>query len=424
MAISLTRITRICLFCVLVGVLLAWAPKMGIAADTVKIGMTTTLSGPFEFVGRIYTSGVKFAVDEQNAKGGLLGKKIELIIEDDEFKPDVAIRRAKNLILDGKVNFITSGPSHVTIALNKVATEFKTILINFSAPADSIQGKEFSRYSFRVIQNLYNCTAGLAYAMATKPYRRYYLINQDVALGRDSGSAFKEQLKTRLPGVSIVGEDYHPPATKDFAPYINKIMAANAEAIFTTNFGPDFTNLVKQARSLGLKQIAFITLYGGDPYALNELKDDAVGIYHSQGYSMNVKTPENQRIVAKYHEEHKNDKDFNTWWPYAQIGQTILGWKMVFAAVEKAGSLDPEKIINAFEGFRYESAVGSWYMRPCDHQVILPEFVGLIQGGPNPYFNGSIRPDVKFPWEGPNIIKIPAEEVARPATPDYNPRCP
>jgi branched-chain amino acid transport system substrate-binding protein len=398
------------------------APLSGFAADTIKIGMVMTSSGPLEFVGRTMGAGAQFAVDEQNAKGGLLGKKVELLMRDDEFKPDVGIKRGKELILDDKINFLAGGgPS--ALALYSLATTYKTILINAVAPGDNFGGKDFSRYAFRVIQNMYANTAGLAHAMASKPYRRYYILNMDYTLGRDSALTFKQQLKTRLPSATIVGEDYHPPGTKDFGPYINKIIAVKADAVFTMNMGPDLTSMVKQARELGLKDLAFVTLYGGDPYTLNQLKDNAIGMYHSQGYSMRVNTPENQKMVAAYHEKHKNDKDFLTWWPYAQIGQNIVGWRMAFAAIEKAGSLDAEKIINTFEGFRYESAVGSWYMRPCDHQVILPEYVGLIQGGTNPYFNGSVRPDVKFPWEGPDLIKVPAEDAAIPATSAYNARC-
>ncbi len=310
------------------------------------------------------------------------------------------------------------------IALNQVATLNKTIMINHNASADVIQGKEFSRYAFRVSFSNYGVTAALARAMASKPYRRFYLINMDYALGRDFARVFKEQLKIHVPDAQIVGEDYHPSATKDFGPYVNKIISSNAEVVFTCNFGPDFTNLVKQGRSLGLKaSVPFLTMYGGDPAVLYELKDAAIGIYDAQSYSMRVKTPENEKLLAAYHAQHKNDKDFLTWWPYPQIGQTILGWRMVFAAIEKAGSLDPEKIIGAFEGFKYESAVGTFTMRACDHQVLLPMFVGVVEGGANPFYDGSIRQDVKFPYTGPNLITVPAEQAAIPATPDYNPRC-
>lgn len=395
------------------------------AEDTAKIGMLTTLSGPFEFVGRIYVAGAKFAVDERNAHGGLLGKKIDLIIEDDEFKPDVAVRRARSLILEKQINILNGAVgSAASIALNKVADANKTILINHTATADIIQGKEFTRYGFRVITNQYSIIAALAKVLSSKSFKRYYILNQDYALGRDSAATFKSLLSKRLPSTVIVGEDYHPPATKDFAPYISKIIAANAEVVVTTDFGPDFTNLVRQSREMGLKDVHFVALWGGgDPYAMNALKDDAIGIYHANGYSLRVDTPENKEMIAAYHEQHKSDKDFQTWWPYAQIGQSILGLRMVFAAIDKAGSLDPEKIIETFEGFRYESAVGTFTMRSCDHQALMPIFVGLIQGGPNPYYNGSIRPDVKFPWEGPDIVTVAADQVAIPATPDYNKRC-
>src|SRR5208283_4039339 len=119
------------------------------------------LSGPFEFVGRTWVAGAQYAVDEQNAKGGLLGKKVELLVRDDEFKPDVAIKRAKSFILDDKINFLIGGGPSV-LALYNLATTYKTILINTIAPGDNLQGKDFSRYSFRVIQNMYANTAGLA----------------------------------------------------------------------------------------------------------------------------------------------------------------------------------------------------------------------------------------------------------------------
>jgi branched-chain amino acid transport system substrate-binding protein len=408
--------------------ILSGMPEGAIAADTIKIGQIDAFSGPFEYAGRMYYNGIKFAVDEQNAKGGLLGKKIEIIKADSELKPDVAIRKAKKLILKEKVDFISSGVgSHVAIALNKVATGYKTILINYGGMSDIVQGKEFSRYAFRVCQNSYNFTSALAQLMAGKPYRKFYIICQDYAWGHDVAQAFKEQLKVYLPDAQIVGEDFHPLATKDFGPYITKVIAAKADAVFSGNWGPDARLLVKQARSLGLKApYPFVMTYGLDPYTEQELGDDSVGIHWANDYTLRVNTPENQAMIAKFHARpgHKNSKDVIDWWPTGSTGHAILGWQMFFAAVEEAGSLDPEKIINAFEGFRYKTAVGWWTMRECDHQVILPMFGGVVEAGENPYFNGSILPDKKFPWLGPDIMTFSAEESAIPPTGDYNKRCP
>ncbi len=167
-------------------------PEGAIAADTIKIGQIDPFSGPFEYAGRMYYHGIKFAVDEQNAKGGLLGKKIEIIKADSELKPDVATRKAKKLILEKKVNFISCGTgSHITIALNKVATGYKTIMINYGGMSDIVQGKEFSRYAFRVCQNSYNFTSALAQLMASKPYRKFYILCQDYAWGHDVAKSFK-----------------------------------------------------------------------------------------------------------------------------------------------------------------------------------------------------------------------------------------
>ena len=401
-------------------------PVRAMAADTIKIGQVDPFSGPFEYAGRLYYVGIKFAAEEQNAKGGLLGKKIEIIKADDELKPDVATRKAKKLILEDKVNFLGTGTgTHISIALNKVATGYKTLLMNYGGMGDVAQGKEFSRYAFRICQNSYNFTAAEAQLMATKPYRKFYIVCQDYAWGHDGAKAFKEEIKKYIPDAQIVGEDYHPLATKDFGPWIAKVVQAKADCVFTGNWGPDARLLVKQARDLGLKSpFPFVMTFGVDPYVENELGDAAVGIHYCYDYTLRVDTPENRDMIKRYHEMiGKHEKDFLHWWPVGSTGHTILGWKMLFAAVEKAGSLDPEKIIDAFEGFWHKTCVGWWHMRKCDHQVILPMFGGVVEAGDNPWFNGSIDPKVKFPWLG-KVQTYPATETAIPPTSDYNKRCP
>ena len=412
---------------VFVLVLLNETPFEAVAADTVKIGQLEPLSGPFESNGRTWVIGLQFAVDEQNAKGGLLGKKIEILREDDEGKPDVATRKAKKLILENKVNFITSGfGSHIAIALNNVATTHKTIYNCYGSFTDEIMGKEFSPYAFRTCLNLYNMNAAMALLMSKTPYRKIYTVQPDYTSGHGGDKLIKEQLKIHLPEATFVGTDYFPlGATRDFGPYITKVIASKADAVYFGGFGPDLINFVKQARAMGLKVpfpiFASLVIH---PYLLKELKDDGVGIYWVHEYSLGIKTPENEEMVKRFHEQHKNDRDFLTWWPFPDIAMSIFGWQMTFAAVEKAGSLDPEKIIEAFENdFQWKSPVGLWKMRKCDHQVILPMYGGIIEGGTNPYYNGSISSDINFPWAGPKVMEFPAEKVTLPPTPDYNPRC-
>lgn len=398
----------------LVGALiLGWAGSAG-AADTFKIGETNPFSGPAAYLGTVYHEGTKFVVDEYNAKGGLLGKKIEIISEDNEFKPDVAVRKVKKMILEDKVNLFASGTgTHIAIALAKVAAGYKTVGVNygFSQP---MAEKEFTPYYFRAGVSPYSVTSGHAQLLATLPYRKIYMVYQDYAYGHAMAKYFKENLKAHVPDAKIVGEDAHPLGLKDFAPYVNKIIASKADFVWSSNFGVDAFNLVKQARTLGLKvPFPFITHIGEELSFNNTLKNEAVGIHHCFCYSLRVNTPENQQMVKKWHEQHKNDKDPMTWWPASAIGCTVMSWKFIFAAIEKAGSADPEKMIKALEGFRYKTPVGFYEMRKTDHQLLVPLFGGIIEEK-NPYYDGSIRPDMKFPWVGPKIVTFPAEKVAPP----------
>ena len=215
-----------------------------------------------------------------------------------------------------------------------------------------------------------------------------------------------------------MGTEYTPFGTKDFGPYLAKMAAAKPDALLVGLYGVELINFVKQARKMGFASpFPIFSMFALDPYVLKELKEDGVGIHTTWEYELRIKSPENQEMIKKFHEEHKNDKDLITWWPSANLGTALLAWKMTFAAVEKAGSVDPEKIIATLENnFQWKGPAGLWTMRKCDHQVMLPMYGGVIEGGPNPYY--------PFPWIGPNLEMFPAEKVTVPATKEYNPRCP
>ena len=166
-----------------------------------------------------------------------------------------------------------------------------------------------------------------------------------------------------------MGTDFHPFATRDFAPYITKIIASGADAIVTGTYGSDLINLIRQARSMGLKApFPIFAPLGLHPYSISELKDDAVGMYFHLEYLLRVNTPENQDFIRRYHEKHKDDKDFLTQWPFSDLAMAILGWKMTFAAIEKAGSLDPDKDHRGLRRLPVE--VSGRHRGPCGNATI------------------------------------------------------
>lgn len=398
-------------------ILLVGPPIVVSAADTIKIGFINPMSGDQEATGRALLAGTQFAVDEQNAKGGLLGKKIEIIVADSEYKPDVALQRAKKLILEDKVNFLfgTQG-SGIAIALNKVATNYKTLMIHHVALADEITGKEFSPYAFRMSFTTYSMWEATIQLMASQPYKKYYVVQPDIVAGHSGDEVLKKLVQAKLPNVTFVGTDFTPMSTKDYGPYISKITAAKPDAIIVPLFGSDLIRFIKQARAMGLKTLPIFACIASDPYIMKELGDDGAGLYVVNQYSMMLKTPENQDMIKRYNAKHKNDKDILTVWPYYYITQPIFALNMTFAAIAKAGSLDTEKIIQTLENnFEWKSPVGLWKMRKCDHQVIMPLFGMQMKAGKNPYYS--------FPWEAENVLTFPAEKVTIPATKEYNERC-
>ena len=419
----LGRSIKIVTICSMVALIISIVGLSGAyAKETVKIAIFDPQSGPAESAGRFYIAGTRFAVEEQNAKGGLLGRQIELFAEDGEMRADVAIRKAKKLILKKKINFMGGGASDaIGIALNQLATDYKVIHVNYTAQAMELNGVEFSRYGFRTMQSMHNLVNAMALTVAEKGYKRFYTMAFDLLPGHQHVDFFIKAIKKHIPDAEFVGEEYFPMGNKDFGPYISKMLAANPEVVMLGAFGTDMINMIKQSRKLGYKG-KFLNHAAVDPYLMKELGDQGEGIYYAIDYSMDVKTPANEQLVKDWHAKHKSDEDFYLWWPFGQTGQTVIGWRMIFAAVEKAGSLDPEKIIETLEGFRYESAVGPLEMRACDHQVLLPMFGGEMKVGKNAYFNGSIRTDVDFPWES-EIMTFSPESVAFDATEDYNPRC-
>ena len=258
------------------------------AADTVKIGLLTPLSGPAEIAGRMFRGAAQFAVDEQNAKGGLMGKKIEILFEDSEMKVDVGLRKAKKLILQDKVNFLGVGADDaLAIALNKLTPEYKMLLLEAYASAIEVTGKEFSRYTFRVYPNTYSLCAAMVQMAKAKGFKRFYNIALDFLPGHDHVRIWKELVKKEMPDAQMVGEDFFPWNTKDFGPYVTKIKAAKPDMIMLGAFGPDVINMVKQSRRMGLK-VPFMNHFALDPMMTRALGQDADGMYSVSGYSMEI----------------------------------------------------------------------------------------------------------------------------------------
>jgi branched-chain amino acid transport system substrate-binding protein len=377
------------------------------AAETIKIALFDPRSGPFKRTGDTYAAAIEFLVEEINESGGLFGRKVELIEEDSQLKPDVAVRKATKNVMEG-VKFLGTGTgTHVGLALQQVAAKEKVIFFNYGAEGDEITGKFCNPYTFRVSPNTEVRSMAIANFLATKPFRKFYTMNMDYAFGHDAAQGFIRRVKQVIPDAQIVGEEYHPIANKDFGPYITKIIAAKPEVVFTGNWGVDLVNLIKQARDMGMNA-PFICYYLNDPsQVLNVVKETAIGSWGCEAYVETIRTPANKDFLQRWSKKPK----FVVFekWPAINIGKAYNGVKFMMEAIKKAGTLDLPTLIKTFEGMKWDSIIGPVVMRAGDHQIMMPLPVAEVIKTTNEFY--------PFPYMGePYMVPIEKTTVPLPET--------
>jgi len=373
------------------------------AADPIKIALFDPRSGPFKRTGDTYAAALLFLAEEINESGGLLGRKVEIIEEDSQLKPDVAVRKATKNIMEG-VKFIATGTgTHVALALQQVAAKEKVLFFSYGAEGDEVTGKFCSPYTFRVSPNTEMRSLAIANFLATKPFRKFYTMNMDYAFGHDAAKGFIRRVKQAMPDAQIVGEEYHPIANKDFGPYISKIIAAKPDVIFTGNWGVDLVNLIKQSREMGMNA-PFICYYLNDPsQVLNVVGDTAIGSWGCEAYMETIRTPANKDFLERWSKK-KKFVDFEKW-PAINIGKAYNGAKFMMEAIKKAGTVDIPTVIKTWEGMQWDSVIGKIAMRAEDHQVMMPLPIGPIIKATNEFY--------PFPYVGEPYM-VPIEKTTVP----------
>ena len=353
--------------CCLSAVLILSLPLYAAAADTIKIGGTEPLSGTFKDIGERYLDGVVYAAKVINANGGLLGKKVEVVPIDSELKPDVATRKAQNLIMKDDVRFFCGGTgSSVGAAMSQLAERENVIMYTYGMAAATMTGAKCNRNFFRPCANTDQQSYALAELIARKGYGKVAIIAQDYSFGQEALAAFKKKLAQANPSAKIVAELYHPAGTKDYAPYISQIIAAKPDVIFTPNWGNDLTILLKQGRPMGMNQKIF-SYYINDEVTIQALGDDSlmIGNMGAEVYTLSIPTKKNEEFVASFYK----DMGYYPTWLRGKAYVATMFWA---EAVKKAGTTDVDAVIKAWEGLTYDGPAGLWTMRACDHQAQMP----------------------------------------------------
>ena len=357
--------------------------------DTIKIAVVGSYSGPGALNGALYWHNTQWVAHDINKRGGILvdGKKklVEIIKADHMSKPDQCKKICERMVLNEKVHaFWGTNGSHLQRIINEVANKHKVIAINaMSLSDDLMDATNFSRYAFHVTFSVEQVGRAFAYyyGQMRKQEKKFYILCQDYSFGHQLAEGFKKGLKEYYPEAQIVGEDYHKLFLTDFAPYLEKVKTSGAEVIYTGDWDPDAGNLLKQARQMRV-MVPFANIYMDSPTNAH-----AVGVEGTKGLTTlgtflvanpQFKTPGYIKMAQAWNNLWKNewktapytDRGFEHFTGNYGAWTGSLYWYL--SVVERAKSLDPEKIIKIWENDTYQMANGKvWKMRPCDHKAIL-----------------------------------------------------
>jgi branched-chain amino acid transport system substrate-binding protein len=346
------------------------------ADDTVKIGVIQPLTGSVAYNGKTDVNGAKQAADEINAKGGVLGKKIELVIEDGQCKPANTVNAAEKLIQRDKVVALMGAfCSSATAAIMPVAQNNKIPLVTGVSSAAALTEKG-NPWFFRATET----DALLAKAFAKILYNNlklrkvaYIGVNDD--FGRGAVDEFSKQMEAL--GAQTVMKEYFEHGTSDFYTLLTKLKASGADGVFVAAETQDGSILVKQKAELGLQT----KMFGAGSWATADFMklagDAANGIYAAVPYASTMTTPKNKAFVDEYKKRYNEAPG-----KYSAAGYNAIN--ILVQAIDRAKSTDADKIRQALQKTNYEGPNGHFVFdekgQASGFSVVL---VQLENGTPN-----------------------------------------
>jgi branched-chain amino acid transport system substrate-binding protein len=373
---------------------------------TKKVGLSTSLTGAISSYGIAGQNGLQMAIDDINAKTGVLNYKIELDAADDQGKPAPGSENAKRLIVEDKVvALFGSVSSGVCLAENPIVKQYKVPFITFTCNDFNLTTTKFVPYIASVVPNTYmegRAIANYVAAQSTK-YKNVYMIAPDYSFGHTEANAFKARLKELNPSATIIGEDYPKLGATDYTSYITKILAAKPDLVYSNIYSGDLVTFVKQAAAYDFfNKVQFATLTStndlqtlGKDYPTNLL-----GYARAPFYA--IDTPENKDFVKRYKAKFGNE-------PAEWSIMAYDAFNLWANAANKAGDFDADKVMAKIVGQQFKGLRGTFTIRDVDHQADVPEWVGITATSPDypfPIFTNAKK------VEGSTLL-MPVDEVKK-----------
>ena len=368
------------------------------AQPTYKLAYIDPLSGPFANVGELMLNHLQYAVEDVNAAGGAMpGLPFELLKFDSKLSAQESQSALKAAIDQGARVILTGGSGSSVVASlvgavnkhNERNPKQRVLVLNHSSIDPDLTGKNCSFWYFQTEASTAMKMKAIAnYIKTQEGIKKIYLLNQDYAHGRQWASYGQQMVSAVRPDIAFVGQDLHPIGrVKDFAPYVAKIKATDADSVITGNWGQDMTLLLRAAGDAGYALRYFNHSAGSIPGTVLAVSQAKVGAvtWVAEWHPGEQGTPKAEALAQSY--RAKTGRDFLA--PRIEFTPRLLA-----AALQKAKSTDAAQVARALEGLTMDSVVGPVRMRAEDHQLLLPQVVNTIAP-----VDGK---QVKTGWEGTN----------------------
>jgi branched-chain amino acid transport system substrate-binding protein len=369
--------------------------RVATAATPIKIGIPTVVTGGYAVLGAQVMRTCKL-VQKMTEKKGVLGRPIEFLYKDTQGNPADCVRKTQELVERDDCRLITGVvvSSEARAIMPKLA-EWKAFFISHGCGDGALTTKEFFVPNFfRANTSAPMGARTLALYLKDSPDKDFIALGSDYAWGQSSVKAFEEQIKAV--GKNLVDKVFTPVGNKDFSTYITKLMQSGAKNCYVALQGDEARGFFSQAVQYGLpKRIQLLTEIVAQA-DIKTLGKDSIGLTGSARYVFTYDNPANKVFAEAFLAEYKEIPD----WTDGEMYQAL---QILFAAIEKADSIDPAKLVPAMEDLEVNSVKGPVLMRKCDHQ------------GENQGFVVKVAESSKYPEPVAEIVKIyPREQI----TPD------
>jgi branched-chain amino acid transport system substrate-binding protein len=337
----------------LTGVVVASLPPAAPAQTPIKIGASMSVTGTYAKPGTYQKQGYDVCIDELNAKGGLLGRKVELVIYDDQSQPATAVRLYEKLITEDKVDAVM-GPysSAVSEAVANVTEKYRKVMVAPLAATTSIF-KKGRKYIFMVITPAESYLEGLVDMAAKRGLKTVAIINEDTLFPKASATGTAEAARKR--GMQVVLQEAYPKGNTDFSALLVKIKAVNPDVIAAGTYFDDAVAITRQMKELNVNPKMFGLTVGGDlPEFYDLLKQNAEYVYGSTQWDETLPYPGQKEFLAAYKKKFANQE------PSYHTAAGYAGCLIYAEAVKRAGTLDADKVREQLLKLEIRTAFGDY----------------------------------------------------------------